>query len=194
LKTLLAGERTALNFIQRMSGIATLTDKFVKKLKYPGSKILHTRKATPNFRVFEIAAVKTGGGDFHRQDLSSAVMIKDNHIEAAGSISKIFQSLPNSSVPAGKRERFEIEVKSLKEIEEVVKFGKQLTKIVMLDNFKPAAIGHAIGILKKNGFKIEVSGGINLENFAKIQQNGIDYYSVGALTHSYKSVDFSLDF
>jgi nicotinate-nucleotide pyrophosphorylase (carboxylating) len=194
LKTLLAGERTALNFIQRMSGIATLTDKFVKKLKYPGSKILHTRKATPNFRVFEIAAVKTGGGDFHRHDLSSAVMIKDNHIEASGSIKKILELLRDSGVPAGKKDRFEIEVKSFKELEEVVNYGKQLVKIVMLDNFRPAGIKQSIEILKKNGFKIEVSGGINLENFAKIQQMGINYYSVGALTHSYKSVDFSLEF
>ncbi len=194
LKTLLAGERTALNFIQKMSGIATLTDKFVKKLKYTGAKILHTRKATPNFRVFEIAAVKTGGGDFHRYDLSSAVMIKDNHIEASGSIGKILESLHDSGVPAGKSDRFEIEVKSFKELEEVVKYGKPMTKIVMLDNFKPTTIKPAIAILKENGFKIEVSGGINLENFAKIQQKGIDYYSVGALTHSYKSVDFSLEF
>jgi nicotinate-nucleotide pyrophosphorylase (carboxylating) len=194
LKTLLTGERTALNFIQRMSGAATLTDKFVKKLKFPGTKILHTRKTTPNFRVFEIGAVKTGGGDFHRQDLSFAIMIKDNHIESAGSITKALREMKNTKIKDNFKNRLEIEVKSLADINEVVKFGKGLVKIVMLDNFRENDIEKAASILKQNGFKIEISGGINLSNFSKKQRKGIDFYSIGALTHSYKSIDFSLEF
>jgi nicotinate-nucleotide pyrophosphorylase (carboxylating) len=144
---LLAGERTALNYLQKMSGVATLTRQFVKKLKYPGSKVLHTRKTTPGFRIFEIAAVKTGGGDFHRMDLGSAVLIKDNHI-----------------------------------------------KIIMLDNLIRPEIQKALKLLKNSRIKIELSGGINLHNISKIQFPGIDYYSVGSLTHGYKSIDYSLEF
>ncbi len=194
LKALLKGERTALNFIQRMSGIATLTNEFVKRLKYPGSKILHTRKATPNFRVFEIAAVKTGGGDFHRHDLSSAIMIKDNHIEALGSVEEALMKLQSSKLTRLMLKNIEIEVKTREELNSVARSGKPLVKIVMLDNFKPSAIDAAVRILKKNGFKTELSGGISLQNLSKIQHEGIDFYSVGELTHSYKSVDFSLEF
>lgn len=194
LTTLLRGERTALNFIQRMSGIATLTNYFVKRLKYSGSHILHTRKTTPNFRVFEIAAVKTGGGDFHRQDLSSAVMIKDNHIEAAGSITEILNEIRKTKSVEKIKHRFEVEVKTMKEVNEVVKAGKGLVEIVMLDNFGPSKLDEAIKILKQNRFRIEVSGGVNVNNFDSFQRKGIDYYSLGMLTHSYNSADFSLEF
>jgi len=191
LKNLLTGERTALNFLQRMSGIATLTNKYVKLLKYKDSHILHTRKTTPNFRIFEIAAVKTGGGDFHRFSLSSAVMVKDNHIEACGGIENALKTLKKGRV---KPDRLEVEVKDMKELETVLKHGKGLVKIVMLDNFSETYVNKAVKILKKNGFMIEISGGINEKNFMKKQKKGIDYYSIGALTHSYKSVDFSLEF
>jgi len=191
LKNLLIGERTALNFLQRMSGIATITNKYVKQLKFEDSKILHTRKTTPNFRIFEIAAVKTGGGDFHRFNLSSAVMVKDNHIEACGNIQKTLQLLKSRKV---RRERLEVEVKKMDELETVVKFGKGLVKIVMLDNFDEPSLGKAVKILKNNGFKSEISGGINEKNFRNKQVKGIDYYSIGGITHSYKSADFSLEF
>lgn len=194
LNTILRCERTALNFVQRMSGIATMTSEFVRKLKYNNSSILHTRKTTPNFRVFEIAAVKTGGGDFHRQDLSSAVMIKDNHIASIGSVGKVLSGLKMHRISGRLKNRFEIEVKSFKEIEEVISYGKGVVEIVMLDNFKPWQIASAVKKLRENSFKIELSGGINLANFAKIQRKGIDYYSIGALTHGYKSIDFSLEF
>src|SRR4030095_841482 len=164
VRNLLIGERTALNFLQRMTGIATLTNSFVKKLKY-GAKILHTRKTTPNFRIFEAAAVKTGGGDFHRLNLNSSVMIKDNHIEAAGTIDKVLNILrrkPLKNLSREQKQKFEIEVKSFKEIASVVNFGKGLVKVVMLDNFKPRQMADAVKVLKKNGFRIEVSGGINL--------------------------------
>ena len=194
LQNLLIGERTALNFLQRMSGIATLTDSFVRKIKFKGTKILHTRKTTPNFRLFEAAAVKIGGGDFHRLSLASSVLIKDNHIKAFGNINNIMQWLKNQKLKTELKHKFEIEVKTFEEINSVIKYGKGIIKVVMLDNFNQGQIDKAITILKKNGFKIEVSGGINLQNFDKYQRNGIDYISIGMLTHSYKSVDFSLEF
>ncbi len=193
LVILLEGERTALNFLQRMSGIATLTNEFVRRLKYKNAKILHTRKTTPGFRVFELAAVKTGGGDFHRFDLSSSVMIKDNHIEAVGSVNNVLEYMKNIKLTGKQKHRFDIEVKNINELKEVLKV-KNLVKIVMLDNFVKKDIPIAISMLKNCGIKTELSGGINLDNFGKLQQPGIDYYSIGMLTHSYKSIDFSLEF
>jgi len=192
--TLLTGERTALNYLQRMSGIATMTGDFVNRLKYPGAKILHTRKTTPGFRVFEAAAVKTGGGEFHRLSLSSAVMIKDNHIEALGGIVKTMQYLEGKNISSKLKQKFEIEVKTIKELETVIKLGKSLVEIVMLDNFKTGELEKAIKMAKTAGFKIELSGGINSINFENYQKKGVDFYSLGALTHSYKSTDFSLEF
>ena len=177
-----------------MSGIATFTNSFVKLLKYKGAKILHTRKTTPGFRLFEVAAVKTGGGDFHRLSLMSAVMIKDNHIEALNGIELTMDFLLRQTIPFVLKQKFEIEVKTFKELDAVVKYGKGLVEVVMLDNFKPLNLPKAIKILKNNGFKIELSGGINMQNFSQYQQKGVDFYSIGALTHSYKSCDFSLEF
>jgi nicotinate-nucleotide pyrophosphorylase (carboxylating) len=194
LRNLLAGERTALNFLQRMSAIAGLTSEFVNKLKHREAKIIHTRKTTPNFRLFEAAAVKIGGGDFHRLSLDSSVLIKDNHIKAAGTINNVLDILNRAKIPGRLKKKFEIEVKSFNEIASVIKKGKKIIKIVMLDNFKPNDVPKAAKILKQNGIKVEVSGGINMENFAKFQNQYIDFYSIGMLTHSYKSVDFSLEF
>lgn len=194
LRGLLTGERTALNFLQRMSGIATLTGKFAGLLKYKNSKILHTRKTTPNFRLFEAAAVKTGGGDFHRLSLGSSIMIKDNHIEAVGSIDEVLFGLRQKKLTEIAKQKFEIEVRTFRELRSVITLGKGIVKVVMLDNFRPSELGKAIKLLKQHGFKIEVSGGINLRNFAKYQRKGVDYYSIGMLTHSYKSCDFSLEF
>jgi len=191
---LLKGERTALNFLQRMSGIATLTGYFVKQLRFKDAKILHTRKTTPNFRVFEAAAVKTGGGDFHRLSLGSAVMIKDNHIEAAGGMAELLDKLLRKNISYNLKQKFEIEVKSFEEIDLVNRYATGFAEIIMLDNFPPYSIDKAIKLLKTNGFRIEVSGGVNMANFAKYQRKGIDFYSIGMLTHSYKSCDFSLEF
>jgi len=193
-QNLLRGERTALNFIQRMSGVASLTNEFVRKLKYKDAVILHTRKTTPGFRVFELAAVKTGGGDFHRSSLASSVMIKDNHIEAIGGIDEVFDKLLRKSLSYNLKQNFEIEVRSVKDIQTVVKYGKGIVKIVMLDNFTPKMLPQAVKLLKTNGFKVELSGGINMRNFAGYQYKGIDFYSIGQLTHSYTSCDFSLEF
>jgi len=194
LRVLLEGERTSLNFLQRMSGIATLTDMFVKNLKYRNSAILHTRKTTPNFRLFELAAVKIGGGDFHRFDLNSSVMIKDNHIEASGSIDEVIRIINRKKLTKKQKYRFEIEVKSISELKRVLNETKDYVRIVMLDNFPKRDIALAISLLKKRKIKSELSGGINLRNFKNIQMKGIDYYSIGMLTHSYKSIDFSLEF
>ncbi|MGA2667672.1 MAG: carboxylating nicotinate-nucleotide diphosphorylase [Ignavibacteria bacterium] len=194
VKTLLAGERTALNFLQRMSGIATLTNQFVKRLKFKHAKILHTRKTTPNFRIFEIAAVKTGGGDFHRFDLSSAVMIKDNHISASGHLEDILVKLQKLKKKTECKDKFEVEVKNFYELERVIRYGSEFVKVVMLDNFSPVEVEQSAELLNKFNIKIEISGGINPENFDEYQNPFVDYYSVGMLTHSYSSVDFSLEF
>ena len=191
---LLKGERTALNYLQRMSGVATLTHKFVSLLKYPGSKILHTRKTTPNFRFFEIVAVKIGGGDFHRIDLSSAVLIKDNHIEALGGIKNTMHLLGVKSLTRKQTFRFEIEVKSVAELVQLLENNKKIIKIVLLDNFDLKQTEKALKLLKNQQIKVELSGGISLENFLKVQFRGIDYYSIGSLTHGYKSIDYSLEF
>lgn len=191
---ILRTERTALNFIQRMSGIATLTSRFVRQLKHKNAKILHTRKTTPNFRLFEAAAVKIGGGDFHRLSLNSAVLIKDNHIQAAGSIRNVIKSLHKKNLVQKMKGRIEIEVKSLNELKEMTaNLSSRLIKIIMLDNFSLYDLPEAAQILKSKGFKIEFSGGINEKNFRQIQHKDIDYYSIGMLTHSYKSINFSLE-
>jgi nicotinate-nucleotide pyrophosphorylase (carboxylating) len=193
VKTLLSGERTALNFLQRMCGIATLTNEFVNRLRFKSAKILHTRKTTPNFRVFEIAAVKIGGGQFHRFDLSSAVMIKDNHI-VTGSLEVILKRIQKLHKKTNISEKFEVEVKNLFELGKILQFGSDFVKIVMLDNFSPGDIEQAAILLKKHDIKIEISGGITPDNFDKYQNPHVDFYSIGMLTHSYNSVDFSLEF
>jgi nicotinate-nucleotide pyrophosphorylase (carboxylating) len=190
---LLRAERTALNFIQRMSGIATLTRRFVRKLKYRRTKILHTRKTTPNFRLFEIAAVKIGGGDFHRISLGSSVLIKDNHIKAVGSISAALRLLSERKHRSRLNGILEIEVKSMTELNEVLRHGKGLIGTVMLDNFTSSNTRDAVRLLKEIDVKIELSGGINEKNFNKRQVKGVNFYSIGMLTHSYKSIDFSLE-
>jgi len=194
LNVLLAGERVSLNFLQRMTGIATLTNEFVNRLKYRNAKILHTRKTTPNFRIFEAAAVKIGGGDFHRLDMGSAVMVKDNHIIAAGSLSKVLDSLNKKKLNSRVTNRFEVEVKTARELRTVIEKGKRFVRIVMLDNFPEGQLEEAVKLIKGNGMQVEISGGVNLKNFNKLQKKGVDYYSIGMLTHSYKSVDFSLEF
>jgi nicotinate-nucleotide pyrophosphorylase (carboxylating) len=194
VKTLLAGERTALNFLQRMSGIATLTNQFVKRLKFKHAKILHTRKTTPNFRVFEVAAVKTGGGDFHRFNLSSAVMVKDNHISASGNLEDILVMLQKLKKKKEFKDNFEVEVKNLYELDRVIRYGSEFVKVVMLDNFSPGQIEQSAELLNKFHIKIEISGGITPENFDEYQNPFVDYYSIGMLTHSHRSVDFSLEF
>lgn len=189
-RTLLKGERTALNILQRMSGISTVTNSFTKKLNNSKIKILDTRKTTPNFRLFEKLAVKVGGGTNHRTGLYDMMLIKDNHIEANGGIENTLERLALIK----KDFKVEIEVKDLFELMIVCTLGKGIVDIIMLDNFSIENVKEAVKIVDGN-FKIEISGGINMDTISRYTKiKGIDFISIGALTHSAKSLDISLDF
>jgi len=187
VKSILAGERTALNFLQRLSGIATLTGEFVGKIRGTRAKILDTRKTTPGLRLLEKYAVKKGGGKNHRQGLYDMILIKDNHIKAAGSISAaIGKALRNK-----KGLKIEVETRNFGEVKEALNF--KIDRI-MLDNFKPEDLRRAVRLIRSKNKKVEIeaSGRVNLKNIRKIALSGVDYISVGALTHSAKALDFSL--
>lgn len=186
-RSILMGERTALNFVQRMSGIATLAHSYVAALP-PGSKtrIADTRKTTPGLRALERYAVRTGGAHNHRDTLGSAVMIKDNHIEAAGGIR---QAIELARARAPHTSKIEVEVDSLAGLDEALAAGAD---IVMLDNFAPTDIAPAVAKAKGRAW-IEVSGGITLERIAELADAGVDVISSGALTHSAPSADIALD-
>ena len=185
--SLLKGERTALNFLQRMSGIATTTDKYVKALRGAKTKILDTRKTTPGLRSLEKYAVRMGGGTNHRFSLSDMVMIKDNHIKIVGSITEAVM-LARKKVKPGIK--IEVETTNIEEAEEALKCGAD---IVMLDNMSLDRMKEVVKLL--NGkVQLEVSGNINLSRAAKIAELGVDFISVGALTHSYRSLDISMEF
>lgn len=188
LKTLLTGERVALNFLQRLSGIATLTYQFVEKVKGCDVKILDTRKTTPGLRVLEKYAVRCGGGFNHRFGLYDEILIKDNHIAAAGgiknAISQVRKSYPKKKV--------EVEVKNFKELKEAV---DAKVNIIMLDNMKPSQMKKAVSFMLalQPPTLIEASGGINLKNVREIANTGVDFISIGALTHSARAVDMSME-
>ncbi len=191
-RSLLKAERLSLNIIQRMSGIATATFCLKRRLGNDKIRLVDTRKTTPNFRIFEKLAVKIGGGDNHRFGLYDMMLIKDNHIEANGGIENTLKMLKKSR--KSRELKIEIEVKDIIEFRKVLENGRKLVDIVMLDNFTPENIKKAVK-LNKGTFKIEVSGGVNHENimnYGKIK--GIDIISVGALTHSIRSLDLSLEF
>ncbi len=185
VRVLLTGERTALNFLCRLSGIATLTRKFVDRVSHTKAKILDTRKTTPNLRILEKYAVRIGGGINHRFGLYDMILIKDNHIEAAGSITnavRFAQAGNNSELP------IEVETKNLSEVKEAIKLK---IPVIMLDNMNLNQIRKAVK-LGRGKVKFEVSGGVNLKYVKKIVETGIDYISVGALTHSAPIVDMSM--
>lgn len=185
LASLLKGERTALNFIQRLSGIATLTRSYVECLKGVNVRIVDTRKTTPGWRTLEKYAVKIGGGSNHRMGLYDGVLIKDNHIAACGGIKKAVNAA---------RERIhhlvkiEVEVTNMTELDEAVSAGAD---VIMLDNMTPDQIRKAVKAINSKAL-VEVSGGVNLENLTLLAESGVDLISVGALTHSAKSVDMSM--
>jgi nicotinate-nucleotide pyrophosphorylase (carboxylating) len=186
-RSILMAERTALNFVQRMSGIATLSRRYVDALP-PGSRtrVTDTRKTTPGLRVLERYAVRTGGAHNHRDTLSSAVLIKDNHIVAAGGVT---EALRRARAVASHTSTIEIEVESLEALDEALDAGAD---IVMLDNFAPTAVEEAVK--RANGRAIvEVSGSITLERIAELARLGVDVISVGALTHSAPAADIGLD-
>ncbi len=183
--SILKAERTALNFLQRLSGIATLTRKFVDKLKPYSASLLDTRKTTPGMRFLEKKAVKDGGGSNHRMNLEDMAMVKDNHIKMAGTISKAVEKI-REKFPGKK---IEVEVNNLKELEEALSMD---VDIIMLDNFSHGLLREAVKI-NNHRVKLEVSGNVTLENINEKAAAGIDFISVGALTHSFKSLDLSLN-
>lgn len=185
IRVLLSGERTALNYLQRMSGIATYTNSMVKLLEGTKTTLLDTRKTTPCMRIFEKYAVRAGGGSNHRYNLSDAVMLKDNHIEAAGGVAK--------AVEAARRyasfvQKIEVETENLDMVREAVEAGAD---IIMLDNMTPEVMEEAIRIIDGRA-KTECSGNMTRENIAAITRLGVDYVSSGALTHSAPILDVSL--
>ncbi|MFT8315266.1 MAG: carboxylating nicotinate-nucleotide diphosphorylase [Clostridium sp.] len=183
--SVLSGERVALNILQRMSGVATLTSRFVEKLQGTKAKLLDTRKTTPNFRILERYAVKVGGGENHRYNLSDGVLIKDNHIDAAGGIKNAID-MTRKYVSFVKK--IEVETESLEQVEEAL-----LAKadIIMLDNMKLDTIRKALSIIDGRALT-EVSGNVDLESIRSIAETGVDYISTGYITHSYKVLDLSM--
>ena len=184
-RKLLLTERTALNFLGRLSGIATLTNRWVTELKGTSAKVRDTRKTTPLFREFEKFAVRMGGGENHRMSLSDAALIKDNHIVAAGSAEKAFAKV-KSAYP---NLDLEVEVDSLEQLKEVLAAGAQL---VLLDNMSLEQCRAAVEIVAGRT-KLEASGGLTLENAKAYGNTGVDYLAVGALTHSAPVLDIGLD-
>lgn len=186
-EAILAGERVALNFLQRMSGIATFTYRFVKAVKGTKATIKDTRKTTPGLRVLEKYAVRSAGGENHRFGLYDAVLLKDNHIEMAGGITEAVSRAKNR---LGDSFVIEVETENLDQVREAVKSDAD---IIMLDNMSLSTIEEAVKIIN-GAAKVEVSGNVNLLNVDQYAAMGVDYISVGALTHSPDSLDISLNF
>ena len=185
IRVLLSGERVALNYLQRMSGIATYTHSVASLLEGTGITLLDTRKTTPNMRVFEKYAVKVGGGYNHRYNLSDGILLKDNHIGAAGGVKEAVQ-MAQEYAPFVRK--IEVEVESLAQVKEAVEAGAD---IIMLDNMTPEMMKEAVQLIDGRA-KTECSGNVTKENIAKIRDVGVDYVSSGALTHSAPILDISL--
>ncbi|WP_195270198.1 carboxylating nicotinate-nucleotide diphosphorylase [Eubacterium sp. 1001713B170207_170306_E7] len=185
IRCLLTGERTALNFLQRMSGIASYTKRLAAALEGSHTKLLDTRKTTPNMRVFEKYAVKVGGGHNHRYNLSDGILLKDNHIGAAGSVKK---AVALAKEYASFVRKIEVEVESLDMLEEALEAGAD---IIMLDNMDNETVKKAVAMVAGRA-ETECSGNVTLERLAEIAGIGVDYVSCGALTHSAPILDFSL--
>ncbi len=184
--SLLRGERVALNLVQRLCGIATLTTAFLNQVKGLAVQITDTRKTTPGLRMLEKYAVKAGGGSNHRFNLSDGVLIKDNHIAACGSIS-VAVGLVRSGVPH--TIRVEVEAETLEQVQESIDCGAD---IIMLDNMTLGTMAEAVSLIDGRAL-VEASGGVTLDTVRKIAQTGVDLISIGALTHSAPAVDISMD-
>ncbi|HEY6182772.1 MAG TPA: carboxylating nicotinate-nucleotide diphosphorylase [Terriglobales bacterium] len=187
-RVILSCERVILNFMQRMSGIATMTRKFVDAVEGTKTHILDTRKTVPGLRVIDKYAVRCGGGQNHRLDLSDGILVKNNHIELAGGIPR---ALANLLQNRRGNQPIEVEVRGLKELEEALKCGAEA---ILLDNMSVEDVGKAVERCAKfeRRIPLEASGGINLQNVRSYAETGVDYISVGALTHSAAAVDMSL--
>ena len=185
IRVLLSGERVALNYLQRVSGIATYTNSVAKLLERSKIKLLDTRKTTPNMRIFEKYAVRAGGGYNHRYNLSDGVLLKDNHIGAAGSVTKAVQ-MAKEYAPFVRK--IEVEVENLDMVKEAVEAGAD---IIMLDNMSPEDMKKAVELIDGRA-QTECSGNVTKENIARLTEIGVDYISSGALTHSAPILDISL--
>lgn len=185
VRALLLAERTALNFLQRLSGTATLTRKYVEAVKDYPCKVLDTRKTTPGLRTLEKYAVRMGGGMNHRIGLYDAALVKDNHIEATGSIAEAVKAVRRHAPFMAK---IEVEASNLKQVQEAVEAGAD---VVMLDNMTLAQMAEAVKLINKRA-DVEASGGITLENIRQVAATGVDFISSGALTHSAPVVDFNM--
>jgi nicotinate-nucleotide pyrophosphorylase (carboxylating) len=190
-RAILSAERVALNFVQRLSGVATLTAKYVATVKGTGVRILDTRKTTPGWRRFEKYAVACGGGQNHRIGLFDLVLIKDNHLAA------LRKETPNAIFAAVQRARtaypglkIEVEADTIEQVGQAAEAGAD---IILLDNMSPALLHSAVGLVAGRA-RTEASGGVNLQTVRAIAESGVDYISVGALTHSARAVDIGLDF
>lgn len=185
IRVLLSGERVALNYLQRMSGIATYTRAMAKLLEGTKTKLLDTRKTTPNMRVFEKYAVRVGGGNNHRYNLSDGVLLKDNHIGAAGGVAAAVKA---AKAYAPFVRKIEIEVETLDQLKEALDAGAD---IVMLDNMPPEDMAEAVRLTRGRA-ETECSGNVTKENIARLTKLGVDYISSGALTHSAPILDVSM--
>ena len=189
IHTILKCERLVLNSMQRMSGIATLTKTYVDKLKGYKTRLLDTRKTTPNFRLLEKEAVRIGGGTNHRFGLYDMIMLKDNHIDYCGGIEKAIEKAYNYVQTIKPGLRIEVETRSLEDVKKVMATGK--VQVIMLDNFTPVEIVAALKIIDGK-YETEASGGINLQNIESFAATGVDYVSSGAIIHQAQSLDLSL--
>lgn len=187
--SILTAERTALNFLQRMCGIATLTNNFVEKIKHTKAKILDTRKTVPGLRMLDKEAVKFGGGKNHRIGLFDMFLIKDNHIEIADSITKAVNACREFQHKKNLNLKIEVETKNLEEVQEALTCN---VDVIMLDNFNTDTMKKAVELINGKCL-VEASGNINIENVKEVAETGVDFISVGALTHSVKALDISLE-
>jgi len=185
-RTILTGERVSLNFIQRLSGVATLTAQFVEAVRETGATILDTRKTTPGLRALEKAAVRAGGGRNHRMGLYDGVMVNDNHLLARPDLQKAILALRRSHPSV----LIELEADSVEQVREFVKL--EGIDVILLDNMSPGQLRLSVA-LKRSGLNFEASGGVSLATVREIAETGVDFISVGQLTHSARAMDFSLE-
>lgn len=188
-RAMLSGERVALNILQRLTGVATLTRQYVETVRGTGAQILDTRKTTPGLRDLEKYAVTVGGGKNHRRDLSDAILVKDNHIRLAGSVTAAVRA---ARARRGEARFLEVEVTTMAELEEALSASPD---VILLDNMTPGAVRAAVTMTRQRGAKVllEASGCINLSNARSYAEAGVDWISVGALTHSAPAADVSLE-
>ena len=185
-RTILTGERVALNFIQRLSGVATLTAQFVEAVHSTGVTILDTRKTTPGLRALEKAAVKAGGGQNHRMGLYDGIMVKDNHLLARSALQEAILSIRRTYPDI----LIEVEADSISQVRDFVNLNG--IDVILLDNMSPDQLRSCVS-LRRSGLKFEASGGVSLATVRQIAQTGVDFISVGQLTHSARAIDFSLE-